>query len=71
MPPETTTDNSPASLVCPECKKETGLTKEFILAAEVLEDFYCPHCKKLVFSCKPEAIKYTYTYTGHWSGYDD
>ena len=67
MPIET---NTATSLVCPNCKKETGVTKEFILDTTPLKDFYCPHCKKLVFSCKPVIEKFTYTY-GEWSGCGD
>jgi transposase-like protein len=59
---ENTTDTTPKSLVCPHCKAETGVTKESVLdSGESLADFYCPHCQKLVFSCKPEIAGSRYT----------
>jgi DNA-directed RNA polymerase subunit RPC12/RpoP len=69
MPIATTT----TSLVCPNCKKETGLTKEFILDMTPLKDVYCPYCKKLVLSCKPMVQKFdwsTYNSGTDYSGAD-
>jgi DNA-directed RNA polymerase subunit RPC12/RpoP len=61
------------SLVCPTCKKETGMTRERLLRMAITEDFICPHCGKVVFSCKPVVEKFTYTYNysgNNWSEYD-
>ena len=73
-----TKEKTPASLICPSCKEETGITREFVMTNLMSEDCYCPHCKKLVFSCRPEVSKYSYTYTGatgvggtDWDAYED
>jgi hypothetical protein len=67
---ETSNNSNPTSLVCPECKKETGITKELVMASVVLEDLYCPFCKKLVFSSKPVVERFVYTPTTNWSEAD-
>jgi transposase-like protein len=59
----------PASIVCPHCKQETGLTHERIFETSCDGDFNCPHCQKVVFSCKPEVKTYSYAYAGG-SAYD-
>ena len=50
------------SLICPHCKTETGMTRERLLKIEIREDYICPHCGKVVFSCKPVIEKFNYTY---------
>lgn len=74
-----TAEKASLSLICPSCKEETGITREFVMANLMSEDCYCPHCGKMVFSCRPEVAKYSYTYTGatniggttDWSDFED
>lgn len=70
MPIQTAGTVEPASIVCPHCKVETGLTRETVLETFVDGDFGCPHCQKVVFSAKPEVKTYSYSYAGGSNPYD-
>ena len=50
-------------VVCPTCKKESGKKTIDFLNGGVIEDYFCPHCGKIVFSSKPEIKKYVSSYT--------
>ena len=56
----TVTSVKPVSIVCPSCKVETGKKSEELIGISLIRDFYCPHCDKLVFSCRPEIKTYSY-----------
>ena len=51
-----------SSLICQKCKVETGLTRDFLLVNDIVNDFHCPSCNELIFSCKPEIRTYSYNY---------
>lgn len=53
----------PTSIVCEECKQETGITPESIIESVIDTHICCPICGAMIYSCLPERPA-PYVYTG-------